>query len=108
MAPRTPAPPVLSLGAVAVLHAVASGHRFGFDIIDETGLTSGTVYPALDRMEEIGLLRSQWEDDRIAQRDKRPARRYFALTARGAEALAAALDRHKMFRPIPALAKVMP
>ena len=93
---------------MAVLHAVASRHRFGFDIIEETGLTSGTVYPTLDKLEEQGLLRSQWEDGRVAQREKRPARRYFWLTARGAEALAAALERHRMFRPIPSLAKVTP
>jgi DNA-binding PadR family transcriptional regulator len=108
MAPRPSAPPALSLGAVAVLHAVASGRRFGFDIIDQTGLTSGTVYPALDKLEELGLLRSHWEDERVAQREKRPARRYFALTGRGIEALAAAIDRHRMFRPIPSLAKVTP
>jgi PadR family transcriptional regulator PadR len=107
MVSRPPIPPTsLSLGAVAVLHAVASGRRFGFDIIDETGLTSGTVYPTLDKLEEQGLLRSHWEDDKVAQREKRPARRYFALTARGAETLAAALERHRMFRPSPSLAKV--
>jgi DNA-binding PadR family transcriptional regulator len=93
---------------VAVLHAVASGHRFGFDIIEETGLTSGTVYPALDKLEDLGLLRSHWEDERVAQRDKRPARRYVALTAPGAAVLAAALQRHRMFRPIPSLAKGTP
>jgi len=41
----------LSYGSAAILHAVASGSRFGFDIMDVTGLTSGTVYPALDRLE---------------------------------------------------------
>lgn len=41
----------LSYGAAAILHAVAAGQQFGFDIIDATGLTSGTVYPTLDRLE---------------------------------------------------------
>jgi len=100
MAPRTPSSPVLSMGAAAVLHAVAGGSRFGFDVIDATGLTSGTVYPALDRLEELGLLRSHWEDDEVARRQGRPARRYFAVTAAGARALAAALERYKVFRPI--------
>jgi DNA-binding PadR family transcriptional regulator len=90
----------LSLGAVAVLHAVGSGHRFGFDIIEATGLTSGTVYPALDRLEDEGLLESAWEAADIAQREKRPPRRYFSLTAPGAHALAAALQKHKTFRPV--------
>lgn len=100
MARTDPAMPSLSLGAVAVLHAVASGHVFGFDVIDATGLTSGTVYPNLDRLEDLGLLRSTWEDRRDAHRDNRPPRRYFALTAAGARALAAALAKHKVFRPL--------
>ena len=99
--PSTPPPvPTLSMGTVAVLHAVASGHAFGFDIIDATGLTSGTVYPALDRLEELGLLRSTWEDEEEARRQGRPPRRYFAVTAPGARALAAALKRYKVFRPV--------
>ena len=88
------------MGTVAVLHAVASGHAFGFEIIDETGLTGGTVYPALDRLEELGLLRSRWEDEDAAHRQKRPPRRYFSMTAAGGRALSAALERYKVFRPV--------
>lgn len=90
----------LSFGLVATLHAVASGSRFGFDIIAATGLTSGTVYPALDRLESLGYLHSSWEDARIAQKEKRPPRRYYTLTAEGATALAAALERYRMLRPV--------
>jgi DNA-binding PadR family transcriptional regulator len=100
-----PKPPALSYGASAILHAVASGHAFGFDIIDATGLTSGTVYPTLERLEASGLLRSSWENADDAHQDGRPARRYFTLTARGADALAAALDRYKALRPIPGLSR---
>jgi len=90
----------LSFGTVAILHAIASGSEFGFDIMDATGLTSGTVYPALDSLEEKGLLRSRWEDPRIARREGRPPRRYFKLTAAGTTALGVALDRHKSLRPV--------
>jgi DNA-binding PadR family transcriptional regulator len=90
----------LAFGSIAVLHAVADGNRFGFDIIDATGLTSGTVYPTLDKLESLGLLTSHWEDARKARRDKRPPRRYFDLTARGAEALADGLARYKNLRPV--------
>jgi PadR family transcriptional regulator PadR len=90
----------ISYGAAAILHAIASGHGFGFDIIDATGLTSGTVYPALERLEADGLLRSTWENEADAHREGRPARRYFALTARGSEVLAAALERYKALRPV--------
>ena len=33
----------LSFGTVAVLHAVAAGYRFGFDIVDATGLAAGSA-----------------------------------------------------------------
>jgi DNA-binding PadR family transcriptional regulator len=90
----------LSFGTVAVLHAIAAGYRFGFDIVDATGLTAGSVYPALDRLEDLGFLRSSWEEAGAAQAEGRPARRYFQLTADGAHALAAALDKHRTFRPV--------
>jgi DNA-binding PadR family transcriptional regulator len=93
-------PARLRFGTVAILHAIASGNEFGFDIMHATGLTSGTVYPALDKLEDQGLLRSRWEDPRIARREGRPARRYFRLTSVGAAALSAALERHKSLRPI--------
>jgi DNA-binding PadR family transcriptional regulator len=92
--------PALAFGPVAILHAIADGNRFGFDIMDATGLTSGTVYPALDKLESLGYLTSRWEDPRAARRDKRPPRRYFDLTAAGATALAGALQRYKNLRPV--------
>ncbi len=90
----------LSFGSVAILHAVASGSRFGFDIMAATGLTSGTVYPALDRLEQLGFLRSHWEDEAEAHAEGRPARRYFRLTAPGARALEAALERFRALKPV--------
>jgi DNA-binding PadR family transcriptional regulator len=90
----------LSFGAVAILHAIASGSQFGFDIMAATGLTSGTVYPTLDRLEQLGLLKSHWEPEAEAHREGRPARRNFKLTAGGAAALVRALDKHRMLRPV--------
>jgi DNA-binding MarR family transcriptional regulator len=90
----------LAFGAVAVLHAIADGNRFGFNIMDATGLTSGTVYPTLDKLESLGYVTSRWEDARTARRDKRPPRRYFDLTAAGATALSAALNKYKNLKPV--------
>lgn len=90
----------LSFGSVAILHAIAGGRRFGFDIMATTRLTSGTVYPALDRLEKLGLVRSNWEDEAVAHAEGRPARRYFRLTPAGATALRAALERFTALRPI--------
>jgi DNA-binding PadR family transcriptional regulator len=95
---RSQAP--LAFGQVSVLHAIAGGNRFGFDIMDATGLTSGTVYPTLDKLESLGYVTSKWEDVKKARRDKRPPRRYFDLTAAGAQALAAALTKYKNLKPV--------
>jgi DNA-binding PadR family transcriptional regulator len=95
---RSPAP--LAFGQVSILHAIAGGNRFGFDIMDATGLTSGTVYPTLDKLESLGYVTSKWEDVKKARRDKRPPRRYFDLTAAGAQALAAALTKYKNLKPV--------
>ena len=95
-----PKPAPLAFGSVAILHAIADGNRFGFDIMDATGLTSGTVYPALEKLESLGYLTSRWENVRDARRDKRPPRRYFDLTAAGATALSGALNRYKNLRPV--------
>jgi PadR family transcriptional regulator len=90
----------LSFGTVAILHAIADGKRFGFDIMAATGLTSGTVYPALDKLEDVRFVKSAWEDARVAHREGRPPRRYFQLTPAGAEALGDALQRYKTLRPV--------
>ena len=79
---------------------MAAGYRFGFDIVDATGLAAGSVYPALDKLQDMGLLRSSWEDPAEAQAEKRPPRRYFELTGAGARALAEALDKHRTLRPV--------
>jgi PadR family transcriptional regulator, regulatory protein PadR len=95
-----PKPAPLAFGQVSILHAVADGNRFGFEIMDATGLTSGSVYPTLDKLESLGFLSSEWEDAKIARRDKRPPRRYFDLTSAGAAALAEALQRYKNLKPV--------
>ena len=77
----------LSITAVSVLQAIANGYEYGFDVIDQTGLPSGTVYPALSRLERDGYLRSAWEDETDAHCQGRPARRYYRLTAPGVRVL---------------------
>ena len=65
-------PRQLGSSTLLVLQALVRGYRYGFDIMDATGLPSGTVYPILSRLEELGLARSAWEDQRIAVKEKRP------------------------------------
>ena len=90
----------LSVAAVSVLQAVADGVEYGFDIIDHTKLPSGTVYPALSRLERDGYVRSAWEDEQRAHREGRPARRYYQITAPGSRALAASLTYYRSLLPL--------
>ena len=73
-----------------VLRAVAAGHRYGFDAMEACDLPSGTVYPALRRLERAGLLRSGWERAEEAHALGRPRRRTYALTASGVASLSEA------------------
>jgi PadR family transcriptional regulator PadR len=90
----------LSYTAVSVLHAIAAGIRYGFDIMDRTELPSGTVYPALSRLERDGFVRSHWEDPVKAHGDRRPPRRYYRITAQGERALHEALARFQSLKPL--------
>ena len=96
----------LGLGTITILQALAAGRRFGFDIMDASGLTSGTVYPALERLEELGFVRSKWENEAAAHKDGRPARRYFEITSSGSRAMNDALERYPLMRaPVKAQAR---
>jgi PadR family transcriptional regulator PadR len=54
--------------------------RHGYDLSNETGLRSGTLYPLLMRLSEQGLLDARWQD---AERPGLPRRHVYRLTARG-------------------------
>jgi PadR family transcriptional regulator, regulatory protein PadR len=96
MPPRAQSPPKpLSLSAAAVLGAIAKRIRYGFDIMDAAGLPSGTVYPILGRLERDGYVRSRWEPQTTASREKRPPRRYYEVTAAGAKILAHSIEHYR-------------
>jgi DNA-binding PadR family transcriptional regulator len=44
-------------------------------------------------------VRSNWEEDAVAQEAKRPRRRYYEMTSEGTAALAAARERFRMLAP---------
>ena len=71
----------LTYPTTLVLQALLQGHHHGFDIMDATGLPSGTVYPILRRLDAEGYVRSRWEKEGVARREQRPPRRYYELTA---------------------------
>jgi PadR family transcriptional regulator PadR len=100
----------LSYTVAVILQALDNGYQYGFDIMDVTGLPSGTVYPALRRLEEAGQVKSKWEKHSIAQQELRPPRKYYELTKEGKEALAEALQRYRLLErsQMPPLRKPKP
>ena len=87
------ASPALSYTGLFIVQALAQGYRFGFDIMEVTGLPSGTVYPALRRLEALQMVSSDWEKDQKARKEGRPRRRYYELTPAGKRQLAEAEAR---------------
>lgn len=53
----------------------------GYAIMDASGWSAGTMYPALMALEEAGLLTSKWEDRFAAS----PRRRVYEMTEAGAD-----------------------
>jgi DNA-binding PadR family transcriptional regulator len=77
----------LSPQTLSVLLALGGGSndwRYGLEIAAATGLKSGSLYPILVRLNERGLLESQWLEP---ERPGRPARHAYRLTAAGRTAL---------------------
>lgn len=86
-------PRSLGVTTVRVLASIRDGVAYGLDIVAATGMPSGTVYPTLGRLKKSGLVSARWEDQRVAEREGRPRRRYYELTAEGARALAESASR---------------
>jgi PadR family transcriptional regulator PadR len=94
--------PRLSHTSAMILQALAAGHVYGYTVMEVTGLPSGTVYPALRRLEQEQLIRSQWERQSLADAALRPARKYYKLTRSGDAALEVSRKRY------PLLARLAP
>jgi DNA-binding PadR family transcriptional regulator len=74
-------------------HATFHGFGLAQTLREQTGSRSltghGTLYKALSRLEEFGLLTSRWED--AAAVEGRPRRRLYELTRQGAHVAEQAL-----------------
>jgi len=78
------------LALMSVLADGAQQWRHGYDLMKETGILSGTLYPLLMRMTEQGLVEAEWRD---AVQTGRPARHVYRLTAAGIALIRAVIDR---------------
>ncbi len=91
----------LSYTVAVILQALENGYQYGFDIMDVTGMPSGTVYPALRRLEENCYVKAHWEKHAIAQQEQRPPRKYYELTKAGRLLLAEAIARYRLLEQSP-------
>ena len=74
-----------------VLHLLASGEAYGYEIVTKLtsrtngslGVTDGTLYPVLYRLERAGFVAVRWETP-----DRGVPRKYYRLTDAGRDELA--------------------
>jgi DNA-binding PadR family transcriptional regulator len=66
-----------------VLVADPAMPHYGYDLMKAARLPSGTLYPMLARLQQEGLVDSEWEAPR-PDAVGRPPRKYYRLTAEGA------------------------
>jgi PadR family transcriptional regulator, regulatory protein PadR len=93
--PGTLLPLELEILDVALTTQLADEAFHGFGLAqamrEQTGARSltahGTLYKALGRLEDFGLLTSRWEDPAV---EGRPRRRLYELTSRGSQVAAQA------------------
>jgi len=86
----------LSHTAAMILHSIHAGSIYGFSVMETTGLPSGTVYPAMRRLERDGFIRSEWEKQSIADKELRPPRKYYHLTKAGLATLDSSQKRYPL------------
>jgi PadR family transcriptional regulator, regulatory protein PadR len=98
--------PRMTLQTQLVLRAMLAdpaAERYGLELCAETGLPSGTIYPIVARLEQVGWVESSWEEPSEHVAQGRPRRRYYRLTEKGAEQARDALARVYRSRKQPRL-----
>lgn len=96
----------MTLQTQLVLRAMLAdpaAERYGLELCAETGLSSGTIYPIVARLEQVGWVESSWEEPSEHVAQGRPRRRYYRLTEKGAEQARGALARVYRSRKQPRL-----
>jgi PadR family transcriptional regulator PadR len=95
---RVATAPKLSHARMLILRAMADGpvYMYGLKVIRMTGLPSGTVYPALRRLERDGLVQSHGEQQALADAEQRPLRKYYKLTRIGKQRLQIGIETSKI------------
>src|SRR5690348_15841354 len=90
----------LSYTMALILQVLDNGYRYGFEVMTVTGLASGTVYPALRRLEDAGFVISKWESQKIIQAVQGPPRKYYEVTKTGKDDLVEARKRFRLLEQL--------
>ena len=98
--------PKLSYAVAMVLQSIYLGHEYGYSVMEVTGLPSGTVYPALGRLERDELILSRWEKQAAATQTYRPQRKYYKITRAGTATLKVAKKRYPLLAKLASPAEV--
>ncbi len=88
---------------VSALLGASDEDHYGLDLMKQTRLSSGTLYPLLQRLEQSGWIVARWEEIDPVEAC-RPARRYYRLTPLGVSSARSALaELHAAMTPKPRL-----
>jgi DNA-binding PadR family transcriptional regulator len=70
---------------LAILGAIAEHEQpiWGLALAKQVGLATGTVYPILDRLTDLGWVSFSWDTDESA---KGPRRKFYSMTTEAREA----------------------
>jgi DNA-binding PadR family transcriptional regulator len=88
----------LSESAAAVLSLFVNQpdrERFGLELIQETGIPSGSLYPILHRLEGAHILESSWEELETAVAAGRRPRKKYRLSPAMAERAGQLVDESR-------------
>src|SRR5437763_16472418 len=89
--PRNRRPSKQMLKLLEALSVGGRQWRHGYDLMKETGLQSGTLYPLLMRMTDQGLVEAEWREP---TQPGRPPRHAYRLTAAGLAFALAPVNRN--------------
>lgn len=87
--PRDRRPSRQMLALLEALAVDGRQWRHGYDLMKQTGLFSGTIYPLLMRMTDGGLVEAEWREP---TQPGRPARHAYRLTTKGVALAQAVAD----------------
>jgi PadR family transcriptional regulator, regulatory protein PadR len=82
-----------------VFLADIAAQHYGYDLMKAARLQSGTLYPMLARLQDQGLVTSEWEPHGDPGR---PPRKYYRLTGEGARTARLELAQAGLDAPRPA------